>query len=61
MLRPKVQKILNEKFREHSNVLFLNYNLELTVGLQRLPRPDPVACCPSPLPVYSVCIYSRGK
>jgi hypothetical protein len=37
MLRPKVQKILNEKFRDHSNVCYFgDYNLELTIGLQRL-------------------------
>jgi hypothetical protein len=26
-----------------------------------LPRPDPVACCLSPLPVYSARVYSRGS
>jgi hypothetical protein len=25
------------------------------------PRPDPAACHPYPLPVYSACIYSRGS
>jgi hypothetical protein len=25
------------------------------------PRPDPAACFPCPLPVYSVCVYSRGS
>jgi hypothetical protein len=42
-------------------VLFWDYNLELTIGLQGLPRPDPAACRPSPLSVYSVHIYSRGS
>jgi hypothetical protein len=27
----------------------------------RLPRSDPEACCPSPRPVYSVRVYSRGS
>jgi hypothetical protein len=26
-----------------------------------LPRPDPVACRPSPLPVYSAHVYSGGS